>query len=109
MKLSVIGAGYLGATHAAAMSSLGFQVVAIDRDAAKVEQLSRGELPFFEPGLSDLLEAELKSGRLKFTVDLTEVADADVHFICVGTPQQKSGLAADLSDLHDVIDGLVPN
>ena len=109
MKLSVIGAGYLGATHAAAMSSLGFQVVAIDRDAVKVEQLSRGELPFFEPGLSDLLEAELKSGRLKFATDLSEVADADVHFICVGTPQQKSGLAADLSDLHDVIDGLVPN
>ena len=109
MKLSVIGAGYLGVTHAAAMSSLGFQVIAVDRDAKKIQQLSRGELPFFEPGLSELLSTELKSERLKFSIDIKDVADADVHFICVGTPQQKSGLAADLSDLHDVIDALLPH
>ena len=109
MKLSVIGAGYLGVTHAAAMSSLGFQVIAVDRDAKKIQQLSRGELPFFEPGLSELLSTELKSERLKFSIDIKDVADADVHFICVGTPQQKSGLAADLSDLHDVIDSLLPH
>ena len=108
MKLSVIGAGYLGATHAAAMSSLGFHVIAIDRDAVKVERLNRGELPFYEPGLSELLTSEIKSGRLNFSSNLQDANDADVHFICVGTPQQESGLAADLTDLLKVIDELAP-
>ena len=97
MKLSVIGCGYLGATHAACMSSLGFEVVGIDTDQSKVDLLSRGELPFYEPGLDTLLAAEMKTGRLSFTTDFSAVADADVHFICVGTPQSKDGLAADLT------------
>ena len=67
LKLSVIGTGYLGATHAAAMSSLGFEVVGVDVDPAKVHALSQGKVPFFEPGLEDLLEQEVKSGRLIFT------------------------------------------
>jgi UDPglucose 6-dehydrogenase len=97
MKLSVIGCGYLGATHAACMSSLGFEVVGVDTDQHKVDLLSRGELPFYEPGLDTLLAAEMKTGRLSFTTDFSAVADADVHFICVGTPQSKDGLAADLT------------
>jgi UDPglucose 6-dehydrogenase len=64
MKLSVIGCGYLGATHAACMSSLGFQVVGIDTDQGKVDLLSSGNLPFYEPGLDSLLASEIKTGRL---------------------------------------------
>ena len=70
MKLSVIGCGYLGATHAACMSSLGFEVIGIDTDQSKVDLLSRGELPFYEPGLDTLLATEIKTGRLTFTTDL---------------------------------------
>ena len=88
MKLSVIGTGYLGATHAACMSSLGFEVIGVDTDAAKIAQLSKGELPFYEPGLDTLLAEEVKSGRLTFTTDFSLVADADMHFVCVGTPQR---------------------
>jgi UDPglucose 6-dehydrogenase len=97
LKLSVVGTGYLGATHAAAMSSLGFQVVGVDVDAAKISQLREGKVPFFEPDLEELLVQELASGRLTFATDFAEIADCDVHFICVGTPQQKDGLAADMS------------
>ena len=97
MKLSVIGTGYLGATHAAAMSSLGFEVVGIDVDQSKLEVLKSGRVPFYEPGLDELLTAEVASGRLIFTSDFAAARDCDVHFICVGTPQMKDGLAADLS------------
>jgi len=97
LKLSVVGTGYLGATHAAAMSSLGFQVVGLDVDAQKIEMLKQGKVPFYEPDLEELLEAEVKSGRLTFTTDFSAIADCDVHFICVGTPQKKGSLAADLS------------
>jgi UDPglucose 6-dehydrogenase len=106
MKLSVIGAGYLGATHAAAMASLGFDVIAIDRDVKKIESLARGEVPFYEPGLTELLSSEIASGRLQFSSALADLRDADLHFICVGTPQQDSGLAADLSDLFQAIESL---
>ena len=77
MKLSVIGCGYLGATHAACMSSLGFEVIGIDTDQSKVDLLSRGELPFYEPGLDTLLASEIKTGRLTFTTDFSAAADAD--------------------------------
>ena len=97
MKISVIGTGYLGATHAACMAELGLEVVGVDNDAAKIEALSRGELPFYEPELPELLSKHVKNGKLKFTTDYSEIVDCDVHFICVGTPQIKGGLAADLS------------
>lgn len=97
LKLSVIGTGYLGATHAAAMSSLGFEVIGIDVDEGKISQLNLGKVPFFEPELEELLTQELSSGKLKFSTDFSQAADCDVHFICVGTPQLKDGLAADLS------------
>ena len=79
MKLSVIGCGYLGATHAACMSSLGFQVVGIDTDQSKIDLLSNGELPFYEPGLDSLLVSEIKTGRLTFTTDFAAAADADAN------------------------------
>jgi len=107
-KLSVIGCGYLGATHAACMSSLGFTVIGVDTDPVKVEMLSRGELPFYEPGLDTLLAQEIKSGRLTFTTDFSAVADADIHFVCVGTPQVKGGLAADLTYVKSAVNEIAP-
>ena len=109
LKLSVIGCGYLGATHAACMSSLGFEVVGIDTDQSKVDLLQSGRLPFYEPGLDTLLAAEMKTGRLSFTTDFSAVADADVHFICVGTPQSKDGLAADLTYVKSSVAAIAPH
>src|SRR3954471_9915162 len=87
-RITVIGTGYLGATHAICMAVLGFEVLGVDVDAAKVEALSNGDVPFFEPGLQDKLAEALASGRLRFSQDFQEAADfGDVHFICVGTPQ----------------------
>ncbi len=97
LKLSVIGTGYLGATHAAAMASLGFQVVGVDVDEEKIALLREGKVPFFEPDLEELLQAEVGSGRLTFTTDFSAISDCDVHFVCVGTPQKKDSLAADLT------------
>jgi UDPglucose 6-dehydrogenase len=97
VKLSVIGTGYLGATHAAAMSSLGFQVVGVDVDEEKIAMLREGKVPFFEPDLEELLHAEVGSSRLTFTTDFSAISDSDVHFVCVGTPQKKDSLAADLT------------
>ena len=109
LKLSVVGTGYLGATHAAAMSSLGFQVIGLDVDAQKIEMLKQGKVPFYEPDLEELLEAEVKSGRLTFTTDFSAIADCDVHFICVGTPQKKDSLAADLSYVDASIKDVAPH
>jgi len=97
LKISVIGTGYLGATHAACMAELGLDVIGIDTDDKKIAALSVGELPFYEPDLPELLQKHIKGGKLKFTTNFNEIADCDVHFICVGTPQMKDGLAADLS------------
>ncbi|MBM3720324.1 MAG: UDP-glucose/GDP-mannose dehydrogenase family protein [Actinobacteria bacterium] len=109
MKLSVIGTGYLGATHAAAMASLGFDVVGVDVDPKKIELLKVGKVPFFEPDLEDLLIAEVNSGRLKFTTDFSEAKDYDVHFICVGTPQQQGSLAADMKYVDAALDAIAPH
>jgi len=98
LRISVIGTGYLGATHAACMAELGFEVLGLDVDQAKIDSLSRGELPFHEPGLPELLLKHIDSGRLRFTTSYAEVgAWADVHFIGVGTPQKAGDNAADLT------------
>ncbi|MFM8383821.1 MAG: UDP-glucose dehydrogenase family protein, partial [Actinomycetota bacterium] len=109
MKLSVIGTGYLGATHAAAMASLGFDVIGVDIDPKKIELLKVGKVPFFEPDLEELLIAEVNSGRLKFTTDFSEARDCDVHFICVGTPQQQGSLAADMKYVDAALDAIAPH
>jgi UDPglucose 6-dehydrogenase len=108
LKISVIGTGYLGATHAACMSSLGFEVIGIDVDPAKVASLSAGIIPFYEPDLEELLQAELATGRLTFSSDPNQVADCDVHFICVGTPQVSDGLAADLTYVFAALTMIAP-
>jgi UDPglucose 6-dehydrogenase len=109
VKLSVVGTGYLGATHAAAMSSLGFTVVGVDVDQSKIDLLRQGKVPFFEPGLEELLKTEVDSGRLTFTTDFSELADCDVHFICVGTPQKKDSLAADLTYVDASVAAVAPH
>lgn len=107
--VSVIGTGYLGATHAAGMAELGHQVIGVDVDAAKIESLQRGEVPFYEPGLEEMLRKHVQSGRLRFTTDIREAAEhADVHFIGVGTPQVPGGYAADVSAVDAVVESLAP-
>ncbi|MFV0533337.1 MAG: UDP-glucose dehydrogenase family protein [Cumulibacter sp.] len=108
MRLSVIGCGYLGAVHAAAMASIGHDVVGIDVDADKVASLAAGRAPFYEPGLQPILEAGLESGRLSFSTDPAQVKGATVHFIGVGTPQRKDGHAADLTFVNAAVDALIP-
>ena len=106
LKLSVIGTGYLGATHAACMASLGFEVIGFDTEASKIDLLSKGKVPFYEPELEELLSEQIKSGRLTFTNNVAELADADVHFICVGTPQIKNGNAADLTYVNSALESI---
>ncbi|MFT4259270.1 UDP-glucose dehydrogenase family protein [Microbacterium sp.] len=106
MRLSVVGCGYLGAVHAAAMASIGHEVIGIDVDERKIEQLSSGVAPFFEPDLQELLADGLAAGRLTFSTDIADAAAATVHFIGVGTPQQKGGYAADLTYVDAAVDSL---
>jgi len=109
-RLSVIGTGYLGATHAAAMAELGFDVIGVDTDPRKVEELREGRAPFFEPGLPELIRSNVAAGRLAFTTDIAEaVATADVHFICVGTPQQSGSFAANLAYVEAAARGIAEN
>ncbi|WP_188191195.1 UDP-glucose dehydrogenase family protein [Nonomuraea sp. SYSU D8015] len=108
-RLTVIGTGYLGITHAACMADLGFEVLGLDIDADKVRRLNDGELPIHEPGLEPVLRRGLDSGRLRFTTSYQEVADfGDVHFICVGTPQKRGEYAADVSYMDAAIESLAP-
>src|ERR1700722_1384537 len=111
LRISVIGTGYLGLTHAVCMADLGHQVLAIDVDAEKVAKAARGETPFFEPGLEPLLRKNLDAGRLRFTDSFAEIGEfGDVHFICVGTPQMKDGTAnADLSYVYGAAQTLAPH
>ncbi|HVS67968.1 MAG TPA: UDP-glucose/GDP-mannose dehydrogenase family protein [Mycobacteriales bacterium] len=108
-RMTVLGTGYLGATHAVCMASLGFDVLGLDVDPKKIERLSAGEVPFYEPGLEPLLRKTLASGRLRFTTSYEEVAEfGDVHFLCVGTPQKENEYAADLDFVDTAVASLAP-
>ncbi|MEU6344862.1 UDP-glucose/GDP-mannose dehydrogenase family protein [Streptomyces sp. NPDC046977] len=115
LKLTVIGTGYLGATHAAAMAELGFEVLGLDIDPAKIETLSAGRVPMYEPGLEELLGRHVAglpgaSGRLRFTTSWEEVAAfGDVHFVCVNTPQKHGEYACDMSYVESAFDLLAPH
>ncbi|WP_328440287.1 UDP-glucose/GDP-mannose dehydrogenase family protein [Streptomyces sp. NBC_00444] len=115
LKITVIGTGYLGATHAAAMAELGFEVLGLDVVPEKIEMLQRGQVPMFEPGLEELLSKHVagmegSSGRLRFTMDWAEVAAfGDVHFVCVNTPQRHGEYAADMSYVDSAFELLAPH
>ena len=106
--MSVVGTGYLGATHAACMAELGHDVIGIDTDPAKVAALASGTVPFWEPGLDEVLRRGLESGRLRFSSDPADAAGARVHFVCVGTPQRADSPAADLTHVHGAVEALLP-
>lgn len=108
LRISVIGTGYLGATHAACMAELGYEVIGLDVDTAKLEALAAGVLPFHEPGLPELLRKHVASGRLRFTDSYAEVAaGADIHFITVGTPQRADSQSADMSYVDGSVHSLL--
>ncbi|MFF4752751.1 UDP-glucose dehydrogenase family protein [Streptomyces sp. NPDC002514] len=115
LKITVIGTGYLGATHAAAMAELGFEVLALDIVPEKIDLLRRGEVPMYEPGLRELLRRHVAgiegaTGRLRFTMDWAEVAEfGDVHFVCVNTPQKYGEYAADMSYVDAAVASLAPH
>src|ERR1700744_313995 len=109
MRISVFGCGYLGAVHAACMAKLGHEVVGIDVVEAQVAALSKGEAPFYEPGLPELLQEAMASGRLTFTTDASAATGAEVHFICVGTPQKRRENARDLRYGYPAVEDLAPH
>jgi UDPglucose 6-dehydrogenase len=109
-RLTILGTGYLGATHAISMAELGYEVMGFDVDEAKIAKLADGQVPFHEPGLDEMLRRNLITGRLKFSTDYAEVAAfGDVHFICVGTPQKQGSLAADMRYVESAVLGLAPH
>ena len=109
MKMTVFGTGYLGATHAACMAELGHEVLGVDVDENKIAALSSGTVPFYEPGLPEVLERNLAAGRLSFSTNYELAAEfANVHFLGVGTPQRHGSYAADMTYVRAVIEQLVP-
>ena len=107
--MTVIGTGYLGATHAACMAELGHEVLGVDVDESKIEALKNGRVPFYEPGLPEVLERNIEAGRLDFSTSYDDAAEfANVHFLGVGTPQAHGSYAADLTYVKSVITELVP-
>jgi UDPglucose 6-dehydrogenase len=110
MRLTVIGTGYLGATHAACMAAVGHDVLGVDVDPDRIAALRAGRTPFYEPGLSELLKEQIDLGRLRFTDSYEEAAAfGEVHFLCVGTPQRADGGGADLRYVDAAIDSLAPH
>ncbi|MFJ9040549.1 UDP-glucose dehydrogenase family protein [Streptomyces sp. NPDC102406] len=115
LKITVIGTGYLGATHAAAMAELGFEVLGLDVVPEKIEMLTRGEVPMYEPGLEELLRRHVagiegSTGRLRFTMDFAEAAAfGDVLFVCVNTPQKHGEYACDMSYVDAAFTSLAPH
>jgi len=104
MKLCMIGTGYVGLVSGACFSDLGNYVICVDKDENKINKLKDGEIPFYEPGLEELVFKNYKNKRLNFSTDLkNSVKKSDIIFICVGTPTKKDGSAADLSQIYDVV------
>ncbi len=109
LRITVVGCGYLGTTHAAGLAELGFDVLGLDVDSAKVEALNEARMPFFEPGLEPMVRKHVESGRLSFTTSFEAAAEfGDVHFLCVSTPQRDGELAADVSYIDSAVATLAP-
>ena len=97
MRVTMIGTGYVGLVSGACFSEFGHDVVCVDKDASKIAMLKDGKIPIYEPELEDVVETNVKAGRLSFTTDLAPaVADADAVFIAVGTPSRRGDGHADL-------------
>ncbi len=109
MKLSVVGCGYLGAVHAAAMAEVGHEVVGVDIDSHRISELAAHRAPFYEPHLPEILESAGATGRLRFSTDVAAVEGAKVHFLAVGTPQRAGGHAADLTFVEAAVEALIPH
>ena len=102
MHVAMIGSGYVGLVSGACFADFGHEVTCVDKDKAKIDALNSGEVPIYEPGLTELVAANAKAGRLKFTTDLASaVKDADAVFIAVGTPSRRGDGHADLSYVFD--------
>ena len=103
MKLCMIGTGYVGLVSGVCFADLGNEVVCVDKDQTKINKLKKGVIPIYEPGLSELVKKNYKSGRLSFTTDLSNaIKNSKIIFICVGTPTKKNSNAADLSQVYNV-------
>ena len=103
MKLCMIGTGYVGLVSGVCFADLGNNVICVDKDLKKIDLLSRGKIPIYEPGLTELVNKNYKNKRLKFSSDLKKsIKESDIIFICVGTPTKKGGSSADLSQIFQV-------
>ena len=108
MRVTMIGAGYVGLVSGACFADFGHQVTCIDKDSRRVGALKQGEIPIFEPGLADLVEANVRQGRLEFTDQASSVAQADAVFIAVGTPSRRGDGYADLSFVYEAVREIAP-
>src|SRR3954464_12754006 len=109
MRIAVIGTGYVGLVTGTCFAESGNEVTCVDIDRAKIERLRQGDVPIYEPGLSELVARNLEAERLEFTTDLpAAVKTAKLVFLCVGTPPSDDG-AADLSALWKVVDAISPH
>ena len=103
MRVTMIGAGYVGLVSGACFADFGHQVTCIDKDAAKIAALNRGEIPIFEPGLAELVESNTRQGRLEFAAETSRISEADAVFIAVGTPSRRGDGHADLSFVYQAV------
>jgi len=108
MRVTMIGAGYVGLVSGACFADFGHQVTCIDKDAAKIAALNRGEIPIFEPGLAELVESNVRQGRLEFAAETSRVGEADAVFIAVGTPSRRGDGHADLSFVYQAVREIAP-
>jgi len=109
VRTTTIGCGYLGSTHAACMAELGYEVLGLEVDPDKLALLREGRAPVYEPGLAELLAKHVASGRLRFTDSYEEAAAfGEVHFLCLGTPQRRGGMGADVSQVEYAVEHLAP-
>jgi UDPglucose 6-dehydrogenase len=101
MRVAMIGTGYVGLVSGACIADFGHHVVCVDKDTAKIDALERGEIPIYEPGLQELVRANVEQGRLSFATELeAPVCAADAVFIAVGTPSRRGDGHADLSYVY---------
>src|SRR5262245_64610027 len=101
MQIAMIGAGYVGLVSGACFADFGHDVTCVDKDADKISALLRGEIPIYEPGLNDLVAANVRAGRLAFSTDIAKVVpSAEAVFIAVGTPSRRGDGHADLSYVY---------